>query len=299
MAEKPRKPEANRPAGVPLPELPAWPEMVSGCKRLTAAVPEVVLARHTVGILQVRPYLMPRGWSVNVHEHSFYEASIVLRGSASARDAAGRNGQKLPAGHVYFHGPHAPHNWAATDEECLRLILWFTVDPAVPVIPPKRWPQWPEVLFDAAQLLQVVRRATPGWIDQAGARLAAILARVLTMGELPEDDATAFGAAAKFVPAVDAFLNDNLKHPISLADIAAAVGVSQSGLIHRYRKEAGVSVGQRLLALRMEEAARLLKHTDLPLKAICPQVGLSDPAYLCRLFKRYFRASPGEYRSSA
>lgn len=271
--------------------------MVSGCRRLTAAVPELLLPTHHFTILQVRPYRMPVGWSVNVHEHAFFEVSIILEGSTAYPSESGRPGQVLHPGHVYFHGPHVPHSWRSNAGESLRMICWFNVDPVVQMTEPARWPNIPQSLTDAAALMDVIRRQTPGWQNQAAARLGAILSRIIAMGNIPPVTQVAPNGVLDLVPQVDAFLGDNFKHHIQLEDVANAVGTSVSSLIHRYRQIAGTTVGQRLLALRMDETAHLLKTTNIPLKKICDQVGLSDPAYLCRLFRRYFRTSPGEYRS--
>lgn len=274
--------------------LPAWPEMVDGCRRLTVAVPEIILPTHRFSIVQVRPYRMPIGWSVNLHEHAFYEASLLLDGATRYPGTE----QPLGPGHVYFHGPHVPHDWAANQGECRRLIFWFTVEPAVSMPEPSAWPVLPDVLADAVKLLDLLRKPSPGWQNQAAARLGIILSRLIALGDLPLADSDARKTTEQLVSQVDAFLADNFRHTIRLDDVANTIGVSMSGLIHRYRQVTGSTVGQKLLELRMDETVHLLKTTDLPLKSICQQVGLTDPAYLCRLFRRYYRTSPGEYRAA-
>lgn len=284
---------------VPLPDtgkLPSWADMVHGCLRLTAAVPEIVLPTHRFSIVQVRPYRMPIGWTVNLHQHAFYEASLLLQGQTHYGGETGPRQQRLKPGHVYYHAPYVPHAWRANRGACVRLILWFSVEPAVPLPAPDRWPVLPGLLGDAIRLLQLVAHPTPGWQNHAAARLGAILSQLVTLGQFPREADTDLQLADTFTTQVDSFLADNLRYPIQLTDIANAVGVSASGLVHRYRQGTGATVGQKLLALRMEEAVHLLKTTGLPLKAVCDQVGVSEPAYLCRLFKRYYRVSPGEYR---
>jgi AraC-like DNA-binding protein len=91
-------------------------------------------------------------------------------------------------------------------------------------------------------------------------------------------------------------LEDNLVNPITLPDVAANAGVSLSQLTHAYQKQRGQTVGQRLISLRMEQAAYLLRETDRPLKQISEQVGIHQSAYLCRLFRKHFRLTPGMYR---
>ncbi len=238
---------------------------------------------------------MPLGWSVNLHEHAFYEASLLIDGST--RYPSGPARQPLLPGHLYFHGPHVPHDWTSNESECLRLIFWFTVEPSVVLPTPSSWPMLPEMLLDARVLLALLRKPSPGWQNQAAARLGAILSRIVALGDLPLAVTELHRPAGQLVTQVDAFLTDNLRHAICLEDVANAMGISMSGLIHRYRQYAGTTVGQKLVVLRMAQTVHLLKTTDLPLKSICAQVGLNDPTYLCRLFKRYYRTSPGEYRA--
>ncbi|HEY3378073.1 MAG TPA: AraC family transcriptional regulator [Armatimonadota bacterium] len=273
-----------------LPHFPPWPELLAGCARLASTIPEIVLPDHRLCVLQLRPYQMAPGWTIRAHEHSYYEANVILAGAAHAGT------QTLTPGHLFVHGPHVAHHWRA-EEPCLRLILGFTVEPPVSIPTPERWPHWPHLLYDVAQLLHEAVAGAPGWRDQSAARLAAILARVLTLGVLPETPLSGALPGDTLVGTVDAFLADNVRHPIQLEDIASVLGISVSSLTHRYRQATALSVGQRLLALRMERAAQLLAGSDLPLEEICAQVGITDAPYLCRLFQRYFRTTPGRYRA--
>lgn len=274
-------------------DLPSWKDMVTGCRKLTVAVPELVLPQHTLRMVQIRPFRMPRGWSIHAHKHSFYEASVILQGAARTKEEPQ---QELTAGHVYFHGPGSSHSWGAPSRSCLRILFWFSVEPNVKVPVPMQWPQWPVLLYDIAELLWGACREVPGWRDQAAARLGVILSRILTLGDLPSTPIEIPKVEEAWLRTVDAFLADNLQRSISLADVAACAGVSLSTLIHKYHRITGGSIGQKLLSLRMEAASHLLTTTSLPLKAICAQVGIEEPAYFCRLFKRYFRATPSEYR---
>ena len=80
---------------------------------------------------------MPLGWKINTHEHSFYETSIILAGQAQYDTPPAR--QYLEPGHVIYHGPRMPHTWSAPEQSCLRLIIWFTVEPHMPVPGYQHW----------------------------------------------------------------------------------------------------------------------------------------------------------------
>lgn len=276
---------------------PAWNDLTERCRCLTAAIPTVVLPSRGLRIVQIRPFRMPRGWRIPPHEHSYYEANLILRGRARP---AGRGARLLGPGHVFFHAPAVAHTWGTPAGPCLRLIVEFVADPPLPVREPAAWPCWPDLLDDAAKLFDLAKTQAPGWRDQAAARLGAILARILTLGDLPASaPIEPPGGDDRLVEIVNRFLGDNLHRPIQLESVAMAAGVSLSGLTHRYRHRAGVSVGQQLMALRMEKAAHLLKTTELPLKEVARQVGIPEAAYFCRLVKRFFSDTPGEVRQRA
>ena len=212
---------------------PAWRDLVERCRRLTRAVPEIVLPSHHLRIVEIRPFRMPRGWRVPPHEHSYYEAKIILQGRARLE---GRRGQEFGPGHVFFHAPKTAHTWGAPSENCLRLTVGFNTEPPLPVTIPAMWPCWPDLLRDVDFLLELARVPTPGWVDQAAARLAVILTRILTLGTLPMPVDADQGAEDRLVETVEGFLCDNLHRPINLSLVAAMVAVSVSALTHRYRR---------------------------------------------------------------
>lgn len=48
----------------------------------------------------------------------------------------------------------------------------------------------------------------------------------------------------------------------------------------------------------MKRAAHLLEVTDLSIKAVALSVGIGDPNYFSKLFRRAFTLSPSEFRLS-
>jgi len=52
-----------------------------------------------------------------------------------------------------------------------------------------------------------------------------------------------------------------------------------------------------LKEIRLRRAARLLRTTDLPVKAVAGQVGYASRSYFSRAFKAHFGADPAAYRA--
>lgn len=272
----------------------SWDECVKACTAISSRLSEIVLPGHRLPVLRVFAYRMPRGWQVNLHQHSYYEMSIILSGRALDGHAPH---QRLGPGHVFVHGPNQPHHWRSPWGVCQRVVICFNVDPPVPMSLPKVWPCWSHLLPVVDQMLLAAHESQPGWEDRVYARLAVLLSEALTLGTLEHDEREQVHADTDFLAQrVDAFLDDNLSNPIRLPDVAANVGVSVSTLTHQYPILRGQTVNQRLVTLRLEQAAYLLRETDQSLAFIASAVGINQSAYFCRLFKKHFRKTPCQYR---
>lgn len=275
------------------PTFPSLAELRRLCRRVTRAVPEINLAGHRMTIHELRPHNIQIGHPVREHVHSFYESHIVLEGSA--RYLTGGE-QVMTQGGAMLHAPHTAHEWQEPDAPCLRLLIWFSVDPLVPVPRPMAWPTWPDLLWDIDLLLRDAATKECGWQYRATARLAVVISRLMTIAHWPLDAQPAVIPRTDLVDVVNQFLRDNLARPLTLLDIADQAGASQRTLCRQYQQLSGSTVMERLFTLRMDRAAALLAETDAPISAIGEQVGMPDPSYFVRRFRQHFHTTPHVYR---
>ena len=63
--------------------------------------------------------------------------------------------------------------------------------------------------------------------------------------------------------------------------------------------EAGISIGDKLNQLRMDEASRLLLETDQPIESIARQIGVENTKYFFVLFKKFKGMTPRQFRCKA
>jgi AraC-like DNA-binding protein len=84
--------------------------------------------------------------------------------------------------------------------------------------------------------------------------------------------------------------------PISLADVAAELGLSPGHLTTVVRRRTGRTVQQWIGERRLQEARRLLAETDLPVAAVGRRVGYPDPSYFIRRFAREHGTTPLPWR---
>ena len=91
-------------------------------------------------------------------------------------------------------------------------------------------------------------------------------------------------------------LDDRFAEPLSLGEVAAAVGVHPVHLAACFRRHFRASVGEYLRQRRVEAAARLLTATDTPLAEVALAVGFADQSHFTRTFRRHTGRTPSRYR---
>lgn len=92
------------------------------------------------------------------------------------------------------------------------------------------------------------------------------------------------------------YMSGCLGTTLRLPELARHVGLSRQHLIFLFKKETGFAPIDYFLRMKMQHAAQLLDLTGLTVKEIGASVGIADPYYFSRLFKRLMGYSPSEYR---
>ena len=85
---------------------------------------------------------------------------------------------------------------------------------------------------------------------------------------------------------------------ISLDEVCAVLGVSNSYFSSVFKKEAGKSFISYLIDYRMDIAAEMILNTDEKSYTIAEKVGYLDANYFSYVFKKKFGVSPSKYRAS-
>jgi AraC-like DNA-binding protein len=92
------------------------------------------------------------------------------------------------------------------------------------------------------------------------------------------------------------YMNENLNASITLASVARCAGLSKPHLIHLFKQTVGYSPIDYFLRMKIQRASQLLDLTDLSLKEISLTIGMEDPYYFSRMFKKIMGHSPTAYR---
>lgn len=92
--------------------------------------------------------------------------------------------------------------------------------------------------------------------------------------------------------------NDNIYNKLSVADIARAVGKSESTvklLFSQYRKNGIVKYYNYL---KIKEARRLIRESNYNVTQISDMLHFDNPQYFSKCFKSFTKMTPTEYKKS-
>lgn len=93
------------------------------------------------------------------------------------------------------------------------------------------------------------------------------------------------------------YIQENYKKHLTLSEVAKQIFVSQWHLSKLLNKYTGKNFSEILNRVRIEEARRLLKDPKRRVGDIAVEVGFSDSAHFCHVFKKQVGISAGEYRN--
>lgn len=123
---------------------------------------------------------------------------------------------------------------------------------------------------------------------ETDARLQLLLCSILSESAAPSNSG--------FIEKSLGFIEGNFLRPVTVDEIAAHVNTSKYHFIRRFAKETGMTPHQYILQLKLQEACRLLKFTNLSIAEISRSLGYDNCAYFSGQFKNRFGTSPTAYR---
>lgn len=92
------------------------------------------------------------------------------------------------------------------------------------------------------------------------------------------------------------YIDSRFYTPIKTENIATALSVSYSTLIHTFKKETGKTITDYKLSKQIDEAKSLLSLTDMSINQIALNVGFGTNTYFSKIFKRETNITPKQYR---
>lgn len=93
------------------------------------------------------------------------------------------------------------------------------------------------------------------------------------------------------------FMQQRIEEQLSLSELANHIGVSRQHLNYIFRKSSGTTPIYFFLSLKMQRACQMLDATNFSVKEVSNSLGIDDPFYFSRLFKKIIGMSPKAYRN--
>ena len=94
------------------------------------------------------------------------------------------------------------------------------------------------------------------------------------------------------------YVRMHLSEELNLEVLSGLIGLSRNYLCTLFHKETGVSLRRFIEKSRLEKAAYLLETEGSLVSEIAERVGIPNPSYFCKMFKKFYGESPREYRAA-
>ncbi len=252
------------------------------------------------------------------HQHDEYELHLIT--ATSGKVFVGDWIGHFQPGHLVLTGPRLPHNWVSTDvpEGGVAerdLVIQFHHAPIE--TGSQHIPELREVLplleraKHGIEFFGIFPQALAHWqrvkVHQGLARLAAFCDflseltqctdyRLLSSTQMQSVDND---AQLEQINAIVSRINEHLSDPLSAADLARELDMSESAFSRFFRRATGNTFTDFVNHVRVSRACQLLMESDLLINHIGYQVGFNNIANFNRRFLDIKGMTPSDYRRQA
>ena len=255
------------------------------------------------------------------HHHPEIEVHLITASTGTAH--VGTAVRVFEPGSLYLVGSGLPHHWVSSlrpGETVPGRDLLLQIDPLLPARLTAILPALGALeglLDDAAHGLEFTgptrERAASILVsmrDTTGiARFAAAMTLLSTLATAPREDREVLDPhhASRALPRRENELFDRALHYVHahltgrlrVDDVARELTMSASAVSRLFTRATSVGFSRTVTRLRVTEACRLLRTTDLPVGEVCWEAGFANLSNFNRRFREETGVTPREYRASA
>jgi signal transduction histidine kinase/ligand-binding sensor domain-containing protein/DNA-binding response OmpR family regulator len=95
-------------------------------------------------------------------------------------------------------------------------------------------------------------------------------------------------------------INEHMQDPdFTIDKLTEEVGLSRTQLHRKMKEITGISTGEFIRNLRLEQAARLIRQGKVNVSQVAYSVGFNNQTYFSTVFKKHFGVTPTEYAENA
>jgi AraC-like DNA-binding protein len=250
-----------------------------------------------------------------LHHHDDWELFCIMSGTLHF-ELAGCPVAKFAKGSVLMVPPECIHSASTIPQpEDLRVLVVHIPDSAgncgamdvrgnstgfYSALSVRQFAKWTELLGEPpGSIMEKAIRVASGniWGKEHALGLLRVLlstyAEMSTVGQNQNESSERRVSEALF------FMQNNYYEPtLSLAQVAASVGLSVSRLSGIFQKSTGRSIRQTLIDIRLRRAMTLIKQSTYSIKEISHLTGWSNQLYFSAAFRKRHVRPPSSFRNS-
>lgn len=202
----------------------------------------------------------------------------------------------IPAGMPHRYGAAADNPWTIywfhlKGEHATQLIRAYNLDSGPLSLPLGTHAQWLEHFEQCFALL-----TDKTYSLQAQIHVSQTVRHLLSTVGVSASNSAQDKKRERYLEQAIRYMTDRLNGSVTLPELAQHTGLSKQHLIYLFKKETGCPPIDYFLRMKMQRAGQMLDLTDLSVKKVCSAVGIPDPYYFSRMFKKMMGVSPTEYR---
>ena len=233
-----------------------------------------------------------------LHIHDAIEIVYVLEGTTTVNCESRQ--YALGPGDLFLAFPHQVHGYAQTKDfdgylliassatlvDCKEMLR--KMQPDHPVIHPT--PQDAEKILSLMQMMWEDRKSVSGALLRG--YCLVLLNKLVALTGL-----SCRSANLDTLQTVLRYIGEHYREPITRAELAQAVGYSESHISHLISSQLQMPLKDYITMLRMDDARHLLQETDMPINQISLQLGFPSVRSFNRYFLQTMEMSPSAYRA--
>lgn len=93
------------------------------------------------------------------------------------------------------------------------------------------------------------------------------------------------------------YINEHFREEVNLERYAEIAHLSLGRFSHLFTKKTGMPPHKYVLSLRIEEAKELLMYSSMSVSEVAASIGIAEPSYFSRIFRKATGHSPTDYRN--
>ncbi|MDQ2680890.1 MAG: AraC family transcriptional regulator [Candidatus Eremiobacteraeota bacterium] len=161
-------------------------------------------------------------------------------------------------------------------------------------IDPDQPPLFKKQLIPARNALCLAQRAANAGTDDS---FDSLIFSIFDAASAASTKRSEFRPAKPRMQRAKRFLETHAFERISLANVAAELGLSPFSTVRQFRAATGMTPYGYILQLRLKKAKELLSTTNDGIAEIADKIGFADPAYFSRWFSKSTTYAPSVYRT--